>query len=323
MSLLRSPTNTATGGGSQPDLSKLSNMEADPAITFRKRKKPLEHDCKCCDELKELRFELSRTTLLLEKYSESNEKIMTNMKDNITEVKAQMAEMKATSEKSTNLISENITEIKDQISTIKTSSLNITMEQNKIKKQVALLETKMSVSENKIKTLESNINQCSSVPSGRIVSEAHLSEELIREVQERNERERNIIIVGLPEQTTANATERASNDEADVMQITRSIVLDTPQPLKVIRIGKYNDNKIRRVKVCYESKYSAKQLLRNRSKLPEHIKIYSDQTPAQQKYLQNLKKELASRASDGEANLTIKYINGIPNIVKENPKNFQ
>ncbi|CAH2215870.1 jg17266, partial [Pararge aegeria aegeria] len=263
-------------------------METDSTITLRKRKHNFEHDCKCSIELKEVRSELSRMALLLEKYTDGNEKMLTTMQNNIIEVKAQMAEIKETSEKSTNLIQENITEIKDQIGGIQSSSLNIKVEQSKIKAQMAALETKILASDSRINTIETNIERCASAPSGRWEPRTHLDEKLIREVQERSERERNVIIAGLPEQTTASATERASKDEADVIQITRSIVHDVPPPVKVIRIGKYRDTKTRRVKVCYESKVTAKQLLRAKDKISEPIKIYSDQTPAQQKHFRNL-----------------------------------
>ena len=51
--------------------------------------------------------------------------------------------------------------------------------------------------------------------------------------------------------------------------------------------------------------------------------IYSDQTPNQQIYLQNLKEEMTRRNNEGEEDLTIKYIKGIPKIVKNNKsKNY-
>lgn len=319
MNVLRSPSNT--GGGSQPDLSKITNMETDSTITFRKRKNPFEHDCKCTNELKELRSELSRMSLLLEKYTDSNKNIMTKMQESIVEVKTQIVEMKETTETTNTLIHENITQIKDQIIEMKSSAVDIITEQNNIKEQVAILETKLTVSDRKVKTIEDNISK--QLLSVGVEGVNHLNEELIREVQERSDRERNIIILGLPEQTTPNAKDRLSKDTADVIKITHSIAPDVPNPLKVIRIGKYCDTKIRKVKVYYESKSSAKQLLRNRENLSKGIKIYSDQTPNQQIYLQNLKEEMTRRNNEGEEDLTIKYIKGIPKIVKNNKsKNY-
>lgn len=51
------------------------------------------------------------------------------------------------------------------------------------------------------------------------------------------------------------------------------------------------------------------------------IKVFSDQTPHQIAKFKNLKDELALRMSNGESNLKIKYIKGMPKIVETQPKN--
>lgn len=272
-----------------------------------------------------MRSELSRMTSLLENYTISNERMMNKMQDNVTEVKNQIAEMKLTNEQTISLLRENITEIKTDIIDIKSSSLDMALEQNSIKTQVAQLEKKICTSENKIKSLELNLDKTKatypSVSSEQLEAKPDFSEQLIREVQDRTEREKNVIVVGLPEQNALSAAERLSKDKADIINITRSIIQDIPNPTKVIRIGKYNATKCRRVKVIYDIPGPAKQLLRSRDKLPQNIQIYSDQTPTQQKYLQSLKEELARRLDKGETDLTIKYIGGTPKIIKTNSKN--
>lgn len=296
MSVLRSPSNTATGGGSQPDLSKISGMEMDSTITFRKRKLE-DHDCNCSGEIRELRSEITRMTAILEKYTSSNELMMNKMQEKITEVKTEL------------------TEVQSQVNDIKSSSLNFTMEQNSIKAKVTTLEKSLS-------SLQSTLEKASS--SGKFEAEIqdNISEKLYREVQERNEREKNVIIVGLPEQTSSSAEERISKDLSDVLKITGAIDKNIAKPIKIIRIGKFNPNKSRRIKVCYETNIPVKLLLRHKIKLPENIKLYSDQTPTQYKYLQNVKDELARRKAKGELNLTIKYIQGIPSIIELPPKNL-
>ncbi|CAF4833004.1 unnamed protein product [Pieris macdunnoughi] len=121
------------------------------------------------------------------------------------------------------------------------------------------------------------------------------SEELIQEVNERNKRKKNIIMAGLPEQNTNNLRENMLKDETDIFNIFRALTEDVPKPIKIIRLGKYNPTKIRRVKVFYNSSDTVKFLLQNKSKLPSTIQIFSDQTPAQQKFLKNLKEELLRR----------------------------
>lgn len=51
------------------------------------------------------------------------------------------------------------------------------------------------------------------------------------------------------------------------------------------------------------------------------VRIYSDQTPYQQKYLENLRRKLQERQENGEKDLFIKYKNGTPTIIKIHPKN--
>lgn len=325
MSLQRTPTKQTIAGGSQPDLSKLTSMEKDCSTIFRKRKQPLDPECECFKGIQEIHSELSRMSSTLEKYTTSNEQIMKKMQNDITEVKNQIMEIKLSNEKTISSISDSITDLKTQITDINTTSLNLAMDQNHIKKKVTQLESQMSINESKIKSIESCINTNSisdlSTLSSTAQNTLYLNEKIIQEVQQRNEREKNIIIIGLPEQTMRTAEERISKDKLDILNITRLIYPDIPIPTKIMRIGKYNPTKSRKIKVCYTAQEYAKQLLRNKNKLPGNIKIYSDQTPAQQNYLQNLKAELARRTNDGESDLTIKYIKGTPTIVNITQKN--
>ncbi|KOB78836.1 putative tick transposon [Operophtera brumata] len=263
MSLLRSPTNTQTGGGSQPDLSKISNVAEDSLITFRKRKR----ECDCGQETKEIRAELKSMTSLLEKFIDSNASIMSQMQVSIADVKTQITEIKVTNEQTISLIRENLAEVKTQITDIKSSSHIMSLEQTNIKVHVNQLEKEIAKGQNKIQSLESELNSfklTAPLPSNsQTVTQPRMDEKLIREVQDRNARERNIIIVGVPEQTSSNAEERTCKDEADVMNITNLLIKDIPKPIKVIRIGKYTAGKIRRIKACYEAPMLAKHLLRN------------------------------------------------------------
>lgn len=48
----------------------------------------------------------------------------------------------------------------------------------------------------------------------------------------------------------------------------------------------------------------------NRTKLPENMQMFSDESPKQKQYLEYLKEELNRRTQDGEKNLTIRYVKG-------------
>jgi len=91
------------------------------------------------------------------------------------------------------------------------------------------------------------------------------------------------------------------------------------KPIAIQRTGKF-DGKIRSMKISLVSAYDVFKTLGSSRKLKSdqifnEVRITSDKTPKQRLYFQNLRKELDKRRSDGESNLTIKYVKGIPSIV--------
>lgn len=308
MNVQRSPQKrTPTSGGSQPDLSKISCITDDPQITLRKRKQPIDRDCECSYEFKEMRSELNRVSTLLEKYVESNEHILSKMQESIAEVQTQISEIKKSNEETNKSLRDNVIEVKTELHNLKKSSTIMFTEHKDTKNKITELEVQVN---NKIKSIEDYVNKLNPQCSANTDTQLYYNEQIIREVQDRRNREKNIILVGLSEQISASA------DEIEVLKITSSIDPNIQKPVRIFRIGKYNPQRSRSLKVCFDSPIPVKILLRNRDRIPENLKIFSDQTPAQQKYLTKLKEQLASRKSNGEDDLTIKYINGTPTIVK-------
>ncbi|KAL0810050.1 hypothetical protein ABMA28_010870 [Loxostege sticticalis] len=305
----RSPTRasqnyptTSNVGGSQPDLSKLSNVHVDSQITFRKRKEPERDECQCSAEVRDMRSEIVRIGSLLEKYVDSNENILLKMHENIADIKEQISDMKTSNEQTINTIRNTMGGIMTQINDIKSTTTSVLAEQTEIKEHVKNLEMSISLGETKMKSLEAeitNIKQSSQTTTFTQEKQLHQEEQIIQEVQNRNNREKNIVLVGLPESSLSNREERMSKDENDVLRIITSLSTEIPKPIKVFRIGKYKLGKNRSLKVCFDGIGPAKQLLRNKDKLPDDIKIYSDQTPAQQHYLKVLKDELKRRENNG------------------------
>lgn len=272
MSVQRSPT-----GGSQPDLSKMSNLISESTVTFRKRKVPCDIECSCSDDLREMRSEMSRISSLLEKYVGSNEQILKSMQENITDIKNQITEMKSSNERTLSAVQTRLESVESDLNEFKVSSKSAPV------------------------TIE---------------NELFLGEQIMQEMQHRVNRERNIVLVGLPEQIASTSEDRLSRDEADVFRTISLVCTGIPKPSKVFRIGKLQPGRNRSIKVCFETTEPAKKLLRNRNKLQTGLKIFSDQTPIQQNFMKNLREELRRRQENGETNLTIKYINGTPTITK-------
>lgn len=183
-----------------------------------------------------------------------------------------------------------------------------------MRSQISDLTLKATTTENKIQSLESEITAMknNTKASG---STSVFDENIMHELQDRASREKNIIIVGLPECKMANADKSHSYDLDKVNSVINNLIPNCPKPNKIFRLGKYNPDKDRNLKVCFDSSYTTKTLFRNRDKLQSGIKIFSDLTPAQQKHKKELKTELEQRMANGEKDITIKYVRGIPKIV--------
>lgn len=145
---------------------------------------------------------------------------------------------------------------------------------------------------------------------------------IIAEMNDQNLREKNIIICNFPESEATTQTDIMKDDTASIKKIIFDLDNSTNSlDLKVYRIGKRDTNKPRGVKVEFPESKWPKILLSKKHSLKNNIRMYPDQSVAQRNYLNNLRIELKDRQSSGEQDITIKYINNHPTIVKLNPKN--
>nr|CAH7733472.1 unnamed protein product [Callosobruchus chinensis] len=152
-------------------------------------------------------------------------------------------------------------------------------------------------------------------------------EEVIQEISERNERKRNIIILGVPEQEQDHdSATRVAKDKTVVSNILRAV---TPAlaglDVKPIRLGKPIPGKHRLIKVTLKEDNQVIELLRAAKNLKGNpayrsISIFPDRTPMQiDNYsYKKLKLELDQRTANGEQNLEIRYYKGSPRIVTLN-----
>ncbi|CAG4961651.1 unnamed protein product [Parnassius apollo] len=119
-----------------------------------------------------MRSELSRSSLL-EKYIVSNELILKTMQENITDIKNQIADIKLTNERSHSAMQVKMESLESDLNKLKISSKSAPI------------------------TLE---------------NELILGEQIIQEIQQRKNREKNIVLVGLPEQIASTPEDRLSKD---------------------------------------------------------------------------------------------------------------
>lgn len=177
-------------------------------------------------------------------------------------------------------------------------------------------EEKIATLQNKMHILQPNSSKTSTAMT------AEKQHDLITELQERSERSKNIVIIGIPEQYSEKKEERQMNDRLKIDEVLKLIYPECPKPQKIFRLGKYNAKRSRPLKVCFDSQIIAKTILRNKVNFKEeNFRIYSDQTPQQREFLIHIKNELKQRQNAGEDNLIIKYIKGVPKIISKPSKN--
>lgn len=238
-----------------------------------------------------------------------------------------------------NLITDELKPIRNEITTIKDSLNSFNHQVNNLTKRIEKVETDLQtclLATSDIDNLKSSFasfqqenNKVSLKPSVDLIANRSLNtpqmsyEDLAAELQDRALRSKNIVIVGISEENTSDTSKMQEHDKHRITNILQTIDPDCPMPLKHFRLGKQNLGKTRPIKVCFDSDKTVKYLLRNRTKLKtKNVRIYSDQTLLQKQFLMDLRKELNSRTENGEPNLIIKYIKGIPKIIKGNPKNL-
>lgn len=303
MNVQRSPTGkysdkiSTTGGNSssQPNLSTFETSDYNEYVSQRKRKTP-EDDFS--NQFKEFKKEIME---LLKDFGNSQIENINTIKKDISSINEQLIEMKT-----------------------KTDQLMV--EHHNFKSEIQNLTNTVNKNQEKIKSIENNVQALKSTQSASSSSEYPASTpiygNIIIELQERLERSKNIIITGISEPHSENMEEKRETDRCEVKKILSDIYPTYPEPEKIIRLGKYDGKKTRPLKVCFSTPETAKILLKNKLNCKDgHIKIYSDQTPNQKQDMENLRDELRQRKEKGESDLIIKYIKGTPKIIKQGPKN--
>lgn len=299
MSVVRSPTGsgmTAGHSSSQPNLVsedvQLKFTDSDRATLRNKRKQT--EDRHIHDELSEIRNQLSRMMELMTTLTSNQKEFMEK-------------------------ISGDILLIKEEINDIKNVTNKLTIEQNSVRNDVLNLKDNITDTGKRIDSLVSDFEQLKDTVSTPSV--ASTLELMMTEIREREERSKNIIMIGVPEMINDNREDGKNSEKYEVLRLTRVIHAECPEPTYITRLGKYTPNRNRPIKVCYASQETVKNLLRQRNNLKSEIRVFSDQTPQQQTYMKTLKDQLKRRIDDGDKDLTIKYIKGVPRIVKLPSKN--
>lgn len=197
----------------------------------------------------------------------------------------------------------------------------IISEVDDIKKSLGSVERRVSDNETSIKKIQAEVKSIASRSSTSIDPEI-----LIGEVNERTRRAYNIMIYNLVESTDNAADNRKQHDLALVTKLFKSIDQDfNLNGIKSFRVGTKKPGKYRALKVILNSPPDVRLILskfssESAAKLDQrfsNIKMSRDRTPRELNYFKCLMQELKEREDQGETDLTVKYLNGVPSIVKK------
>lgn len=149
-------------------------------------------------------------------------------------------------------------------------------------------------------------------------------EEIISEINARNSKKSNIVIFGLSEPNqNINSDARQESDTNQVINILKSVLPDENfENAKPVRLGKYEANKNRIIKVALSNEITVRNLMKNATRLKNsqnyrNISISADRTKREIEYYKKIKNQMLERNNNGE-NCKMKYINGIPRIIDLN-----
>lgn len=197
-------------------------------------------------------------------------------------------------------ISRDVTDIKNEVATIRTGLID--------------LEPRVDRVEDRLSSLEKQIT--SSSPKDL--------ETTIAELNERNRRSRNIMIYNLDESTAGDINSKKKHDLDLAINLFSPLLPNLSiSGVKTFRVGNKKPDHPRPLKVVLNSQSDVITILRNFPDLAPptdprftSVKLSRDRTPQETTHLRDLNTELKDRTSRGERDLTIKFINNTPQIVK-------
>lgn len=191
-----------------------------------------------------------------------------------------------------------------------------------LKTDVGLLNDRVSAFEPRLQAVEGDIAKLKTQMENK---EAPVVENLIEEISDRQRRLRNLIAYDVKERAASSSNAIDQQDQSVVLLILKHAGLEHLLPsVRFFRIGKKNGSRPRPLKICLPSDSDAMTVFRSFSKKDEvdgelrGVSLAHDRTLKERQHLAELREVLQTRVDAGEANLTIRYINGTPKIVKKN-----
>lgn len=143
------------------------------------------------------------------------------------------------------------------------------------------------------------------------------AEFLLREIKEREKRCLNLLLFNVAESSSSDVKQRIAEDTRIVHSILDTLGGSHVELAKVVRLGK-RGSRTRPLKLVLPSRNDVIECLKHKHKLGgTGYRISADLTELQRSHMDGLRKQLKERVDHGETDLTIKYIEGLPKIVKK------
>lgn len=212
---------------------------------------------------------------------------------------------------------------KEEFKEINTGISDLNKKVDVLTAKLSEFEPRLAAAEEGITKMESEIKELkkgSTAPGNE--------EELFAEMTERARRLRNVIVYNIPESNRKRPEDKKSHDIGMITKIYEILDLQLPNNISFFRLGKAG-GRDRPIKVMFRDEDSVVTLLKRFSSETlssaddslSEISVGRDRTQKERQYSAVLRKQMDDRTEAGETNLTIKYLNGIPKIVKSAPKN--
>lgn len=214
-----------------------------------------------------------------------------------------------------NLTSNQTSQFKELKNDLKQLSAQII----ELKAENTNLRSDLEILRNKVTSLE-NTGVPDHIP--------HIVSEVFKESFDRERCSLNTIVYGVPESPSSSSTQRISDDSSAIHALLEPHNIHIPDNAKIIRLGKVVSDKTRPLKLLCDSKESASKLVsdfrasvKKGAQFPAGFRIVNDKTLLQRNLLRSCHAELENRRLNGETNLEVSYVNGVPKVRIANSKN--
>ncbi|KAF6204151.1 hypothetical protein GE061_002491 [Apolygus lucorum] len=221
-------------------------------------------------------------------------------------------------------IGEQVKRLETKITSIETSLLALESKHDVVQRQLDDISRDLSERKGmglveRVDKLELDIAAIrSSTPgSGTLSPSGFQLETIMSEMKERQRRANNLIFHDVPESTAESMAARINDEIAYLNNGLAKLNVDLQDMVvKTSRIGKPDPSKVRPLLVTMRDSSAVSRVLSsNRKANPRVLSVTSDNTPAQHKYMAELRLTLREKQDRGETDITIKYVSGVPTIV--------